>query len=266
MIKAPVGLAQVLVPVSCLFAVCAMANEVPHHVVSDLAPNGRLRAAINFGNPVLAQRDPATDAPRGVSVDLASELARRLGTPVEFVTFDAAGKVFEALKKGAWDVAFLAIDPLRATEIDFTAPYVVIEGTYLVPSNSSLQTIEDVDRDGVRIAVGQGSAYELYLTRQIKHARLVREPSSAAAIEAFLRDRLEAAAGVRQPLVEVAKAHPDLRVMSGRFMAIEQAMGTPRGRKIGADYLRTFIDAMKSSGFVTKALIASGQVDATVAP
>jgi polar amino acid transport system substrate-binding protein len=237
-----------------------------HDVIADLAPKGRLRAAINFGNPVLAQRDPGTGAPRGVSVSLAQELGRRLGIPVEFVTFEAAGKVFEALKTGAWDVAFLAIDPMRATEIAFTAPYVVIEGTYLVPAQSPLQTVEQVDRDGVRIAVGQGSAYELYLTRVIKHARLIREPSSTAAIKSFLENGLEAAAGVRQPLVELAKMRPDLRVMAGRFMAIEQAMGTPKGRKAGAAYLREFVDTMKSSGFVAKALLESGQADATVAP
>jgi polar amino acid transport system substrate-binding protein len=243
----------------------AMANDL-QPVIADLAPSGRLRAAINFGNPVLAQRDPATGAPRGVSADLAQELGRRLGVPLEFVPFDAAGKVFEAIKTGAWDVAFLAIDPMRATEIDFTAPYVVIEGTYLVPANSPLRTVDEVDREGVRIAVGQGSAYELYLTRVVKHATLIREPSSAAAIETFVKDQLEAAAGVRQPLVEVAKARPKLRVMSGRFMAIEQAMGTPKGRKVGAGYLREFVDMMKSSGFVVEALMRSGQLDATVAP
>jgi len=243
-----------------------MANELMQDVIADLAPTGRLRAAINFGNPVLAQRDPATGAPRGVSAGLSQELGRRLGVPVEFVTFEAAGKVFEALKARAWDVAFLAIDPMRATEIAFTAPYVVIEGTYLVRAQSPLQTVEEVDRDGVRIAVGQGSAYELYLTRVIKHARLIREPSSAAAINGFLENGLEAAAGVRQPLVEVAKTHPDLRVMTGRFMAIEQAMGTPKGRNAGVRYLREFVDTMKSSGFVARALLESGQADATVAP
>jgi polar amino acid transport system substrate-binding protein len=245
---------------------CAMANDLLPHVITDLAPNGRLRAAINFGNPVLAQRDPATGAPRGVTVELAQELGRRLGVAVDFVPFDAAGKVFDALKTGAWDVAFLAIDPIRAAEIDFTPPYVVIEGTYLVPANSPLRTVDEVDREGVRIAAGQASAYELYLTRALKHAKLIRAPSWAAAIETFLKDRLEALAGVRQALVEVAKAHANLRLMPGRFMAIEQAMGTPKGRKAGAEYLREFIGTMKSSGFVANALAQSGQTDATVAP
>ena len=243
-----------------------MADNVPRNVVTELAPSGTLRAAINFGNTVLAQRDPAGGAPRGVSGELARELARRLGVPVDYVTFDAAGKVFEAVKAGAWDIAFMAIDPVRSEGIAFTAPYVVIEGVYVVPGNSALRTNEDVDRDGVRIAVARGSAYDLYLTRAIKNAKLVREPSGPEALELFLKDRLEAAAGVKQPIVAFAKEHPDLRVIPGRFMAIEQAVGTPKGRDAGVRYLREFVEEMKASGFVAKALAASGQGDAAVAP
>ena len=155
----------------------AMAENVPRNVVTELAPSGKLRAAINFGNSVLAQKDPATGEPRGVSAELAREVAKRLAVPIEFITFDAAGKVFDALQKGAWDIAFLAIDPVRAAGIDFTAPYVVIEGAYVVPVDSPLKTVEDVDRDGVRVAVARASAYDLYLTRALKHAKLVRESS-----------------------------------------------------------------------------------------
>ena len=244
----------------------AMAENVPRNVVTELAPSGKLRAAINFGNIVLAQKDPATGEPRGVSAELARELAKRLAVPIEFVTFDAAGKVFDALKTGAWDIAFLAIDPTRAAEIAFTAPYVVIEGTYLVPADSPLRTIGDVDREGVRVAVGNKSAYDLYLTRTLKRAQIVRAPTSPAAIEVFVRDNLEAAAGVKQPLLQFAKTNPNVRVMDGRFMAIEQAMGTPKGREAGVRYLREFIEEMKASGFVAKALSASGQSDAAVAP
>jgi polar amino acid transport system substrate-binding protein len=242
------------------------AGAISPALAAELAPKGRLRAAINFGNSVLAQPDPAGGVPRGVSAELARELARRLGVSIDYVTFDAAGKVFEALKAALWDVAFLAVDPVRAAGIAFTAPYVVIEGTYVVPKDSSLQTIEDVDRDGVRIAVAQGSAYDLYLTRAIKHATLVRRPSGPEALEMFLHDRLEAAAGVRQPIVAFAQAHPGTRVVPGRFMAIEQAMGTVKGRDGGVAYLRTFIEEMKASGFVAQALAASGQGDASVAP
>ena len=244
----------------------AMADNVPRNVVTELAPSGKLRAAINFGNIVLAQKDPASGEPRGVSAELARELAKRLAVPIEFVTFDAAGKVFDALQKNAWDIAFLAIDPVRAAGIDFTAPYVVIEGAYVVPVDSPLKTVEDVDRDGVRVAVGRASAYDLFLTRALKHAKLVREPSGPEALALFRKDRLEAAAGVKQPLVEYAKANPDVRVMDGRFMEIQQAMGTAKGKLAGAAYLRAFIEEMKANGFVADALKRSGQHDAAVAP
>jgi len=264
MLKA--GCAAVLLLAGLWLSSCATVPTAPPGARSELAPTGKLRAAINFGNPVLAQKDPATGEPRGVSVDLARELGRRLGVPVELVTFDAAGKVFDALKKGAWDIAFLAIDPARAAEIAFTAPYVVIEATYVVPADSALRTIEDVDRDGVRVAVGNKSAYDLYLTRTLKHAQLVRVPTSLAALDVFLKDKLEAAAGVKQPLLQFAKTNPNVRVMDGRFMVIEQAMGTPKGREAGARYLREFIEEMKASGFVARGLERSGQGDATVAP
>ena len=235
-------------------------------VAKIVAPSGHLRAAINFGNPVLAQKDPQTGAPRGVSADLARELGRRLGVPVDFVTFDAAGKVFDALKTDAWDVAFLAIDPVRSNEITFTAPYVLIEGTYVVPDASPLRAIGDVDRAGVRVAVGRGSAYDLYLSRALQHAQLVRVTTSGDAMEAFLHDGLEAAAGVKQPIVAFAGAHPGLRVLPGRFMVIEQAVGIPKAHDAGASYVRAFVEEMKASGFVAKALAASGQADASVAP
>jgi polar amino acid transport system substrate-binding protein len=225
-----------------------------------------LRVAINYGNPVLAQKDPVTGEPRGVSADIARELARRLGLAHAFVTFDAAGKVFEALSRNAWDAAFLAIDPKRATEIDFTPPYVIIEGSYMVPVDSPLRVIGDVDREGVRIAVGSGSAYDLYLTRTIAHAQIVRAPTGNEAIAMFERDNLDVAAGVKSPLLRYASSRPHLRVMDGRFMAIEQAMGVPKGRATARAYLRSMIEELKASGFVAEALARSGQSDAKVAP
>jgi polar amino acid transport system substrate-binding protein len=247
-----------------LLAACAAADGVRPDVAQELAPTGRLRAAINLGNPVLAQKD--SGELRGISVDLARELGRRLGVPVELISYDAAGKVTDAVRTGAWDIAFVAIDPARAAEIAFTPPYVVIEGTYLVAADSPLRAIADVDREGVRVAVSSKSAYDLYLTRTLKHAQLVRAPSPRASIELFVKDRLEAAAGVKQPLVELARGNPQLRVIDGRFMLIEQAMGTPIGRPLGARYLREFIEEMKDSGFVARALERSGQRDAAVAP
>jgi polar amino acid transport system substrate-binding protein len=252
-----IGLIAVL-----FLAGCVTPDVVPNEVVRDLAPTGTLRAAINYGNPVLAQQAP----PRGVSVDLARELARRLGTPLELLSYDAAGKVTADATRGVWDIAFVARDPERAKDIDFTAAYVIIEGGYLVPANSPLQKVEDVDREGVRIAVGRGSAYDLYLSRSIKRATLVRAPTSPAAIPLFAQDGLEAAAGVKQPLVEYARTHPETRMLPGRFMVIEQALALPRGRPLAARYLHEFVDEMKASGFVAASLDKSGQKDAAVAP
>jgi polar amino acid transport system substrate-binding protein len=242
-------------------------STVPSDVVKDFAPTGTLRVAINLGNSVLAQKDAASGEPRGISVDLARELGRRLGLTPKLITFDAAGKVFEALKSGAWDVAFLAIEPARAAEIAFTAPYVIIEGNYMVPKESPLRTVADVDRDGVRIAVAKGSAYDLYLTRTLKHAQLVRSPTGNEAMAMFVADKLEAAAGVRQPIVEFASRHPNVRVIAGRFMAIEQAMGVPNGRDTAVRYLRDFVEEMKALGFVADALKRNNKPDdALVAP
>jgi polar amino acid transport system substrate-binding protein len=246
---------------------CVTPDVVPSDVVRDIAPTGKLRAAINFGNTVLVQRDAAGGEPRGVSPDLARELARRLGVPIDYRVYDAAGKVTADATRDAWDVAFVARDPDRAKDIEFTAPYVIIEGAYMVPASSPLQKIEDVDREGVRIAVSRGSAYDLFLSRGvIKRATLVRAPSPPASIEQFATEKLEAAAGVKSPLMEYARAHPEYRVLPGRFMMIEQAMALPRGRPLAARYLREFVDEMKASGFVAASLERSGQKDAAVAP
>jgi polar amino acid transport system substrate-binding protein len=242
------------------------ASIMPTDVVQDIAPTGKLRAAINVSNIVLAQRDPAGGDPHGVTVDLARELARRLGLPIELVIFPSAGRVTDALATGAWDVAFLANEPVRAAMIDFTAPYVLIEGTYMVPLHSPLETIADVDRSGVRIAVARGSAYDLYLSRTLKNATLVHYATASLAVPQFVADGLEAAAGVRQPLLLFAKTHPDVRVMDGRFQLIEEAMGIPRGRSVAMPYLRAFVEEMKATGFVAQALERSSQPDATVAP
>ena len=239
-----------------------MTNVSPD-VVKSLAPTGKLRVAINLGNMVLAQTDETTGAPKGITVDLARELGQRLGVPVDFTTFDGAGKAFEALKGGSIDIVFLAIEPVRAAEVAFTAPYVIIEGVYMVPKDSALKAVADVDRDGVRIGVNTGSAYDLFLTRTLKHAKLVRGESG---VDLFVEQKLEAVAGVKQPLVAYAKTNPDVRMLDGRFMEIRQAMGTPQGRDAGARYLHGFVEEMKASGFVADALKRSNQPDASVAP
>jgi polar amino acid transport system substrate-binding protein len=230
-------------------------------IVKSLAPSGKLRVALNHGNMVLVQG--GNDAPRGVTVDLARELAKRLNVPVEFNNFPGAGQAFEGFKKQQLDIVFLAIEPVRAAEIDFTAPYVIIEGVYMVPKDSALKTPADVDRDGVRIGVITNSAYDLFLTRSLKHAKLVR---SGDGVDTFVKEKLEAAAGVKQPLAVYAKAHPEVRLIEQRFMEIQQAMGTQKGRDVGARYLRAYVEEMKASGFVADALKRSNQPDASVAP
>lgn len=251
------------------FAVSPALAQSPE-AIADLAPTGKLRAAINFGNGVLAQKG-ADGAPRGVSVELAAELAKRLGVPVSYDLYEAAGKVFEGAKAGAFDVGFIAMEPVRAEQMTFTAPYLTIDGTYMVRKDSTLQFVGDVDRPGVTIAVGLGSAYDLYLTRTVKSATLKRAPTGggSAMIEMFLRDGLDVAAGVRQALEAYAVDHPDMRVMTGHFQEIRQAMGMPRvegkPRAAGSAYLAEFVEEMKASGFVAAALARSGQT-ATVAP
>ncbi len=233
---------------------------------SELAPTGTLRVGINYGNPVLATRDPASGELRGVAVDLARELGSRAGLSVEIIGFESAGKLFEAVKAGAWDVAFLAIDPGRAAEISFTAPYVEIEGTYLVPSGSPFSTIAEVDRNGVRVGVSAKSAYDLFLSRNIKHAELIRAPDPNAAFELIVGAKVDVVAGVRQHLAANAGKLPGSRVLDGRFMAIQQALGIPKGREAGARYLREFIEDMKASGMVARAIEKAGVRGVSVAP
>ena len=235
--------------------------SVSPDVMKDLAPTGKLRATINLGNIVLAQGTPA--APAGVTPELARELAKRLGVACELICFDAAGKAFNALKAGQADIVFLAIEPVRAAEIEFTAPYVIIEGVYAVPKDSKLNSPADVDQPGIRIGVNVNSAYDLFLTRSLKHATLIRSEEGAAD---FLKNKYEAAGGVKQALQRFIAKHPEVRLIEERFMEIRQAMGTAKGRTAGAAYLRGFIEEMKKSGFVADALKRSGQGEATVAP
>jgi polar amino acid transport system substrate-binding protein len=232
----------------------------------ELAPGGTLRAAINFGNPILARRNPATQQPEGVSVDLARELARRLALPVELVTYDAAGKVVEGIKSGAWDIGFFALDPVRAADVDFTPAYVVIEGAYLVRNESPLRQNAGVDQAGIRVVAARGSAYDLFLARELKHAKLVPAPTSQAVTDLMLAEKHDVAAGVRQQLEADAKRVPGLRLLPGRFMVINQAMAVPKGRPAGVRYLSEFVEAMKASGFVAEALRRHQIEGAAVAP
>jgi polar amino acid transport system substrate-binding protein len=235
-------------------------------LLSDLAPTGKLRVGINYGNPILAQKDAGSGELRGIAVDLGRELGKRVGLPVELVGFESAGKMFDAAKAGAWDVAFLAVDPGRAGDISFTAPYIEIEGTYLVPAGSSVREVAEVDRTGVRVGVSAKSAYDLFLSRSLQHAELVRGPTNNAGFDLILEGKVDVVAGIRQHLVANAQRLAGSRVLDGRFMSIQQALGTPKGRDIAARYLREFIEDVKASGLVAQAIERSGIRGVAVAP
>jgi polar amino acid transport system substrate-binding protein len=232
-----------------------------------LCPTGKLRASINLGNPILANRSSQSGEPVGVSIDLARALAARLGVDIELVVFDAAGKSVEAVRGEQADIGFFAIDPLRGEGIAFTAPYVLIEGSYLVAQASPLQSNEEVDRPGTRVTVGKGSAYDLFLSRELQHAEIVRAPTSPTVVDVFVAQHLEVAAGVKQQLQADMLRHPGHRLLPGRFMVIQQAMGTPKSRGPEADaYLARFVEDMKVSGFVAASLERHGIQGASVAP
>jgi polar amino acid transport system substrate-binding protein len=239
----------------------------PDTVRSAFAPQGKLRASINLGNPILANRHPQTGEPGGVSVDLARALAERLGVEIELVVFDTAGKSVEAVSDERADIGFFAIDPLRGASIAFTAPYVLIEGYYLVRDASPIRRNDEVDVPTNRVAVGLGSAYDLFLTRELKQATIVRAPSSPAVVQTFLDQQLEVAAGVKQQLEADAARSSGLRLLNERFMVIQQAMGVPKSRgDAAAAFLRAYVEDQKRSGFVAQALARHGINGASVAP
>jgi polar amino acid transport system substrate-binding protein len=235
-------------------------------VLAAFTPAGKLRAAINLGNPILAYQGGDGSA-RGVSVDLAGEFARLLGAELELVVVDAAGKSVEVVESEQADIGFFAIDPVRGANIAFTAPYVLIEGCYLVQQDSPIRGNDEVDDAAHRVVVGKGSAYDLFLTRTLRHAQILRSPTSPAVVDTFLEHAAEAAAGVRQQLEADARRLGGLRLLDGRFMVIQQAMGTPKSRgAAAADFLGRFVERMKASGFVAEALARHRIEGASVAP
>jgi polar amino acid transport system substrate-binding protein len=235
------------------------ASHGPADVVAGLAPAGRLRAAINLGNAVLAQRSAKTGIVSGVIVDMSNELARRLGTPIDFIYYDTGGKIAPSQPMDRWSVAFLGTEQSRAANLDVTEPYLTLDGTYLVRESSSYRGVADLDRDGVRIATALNSAYDLELSRMLKHAKLVRAPTSAAAIELFEHDGLEAAAGVRQALVDAQRRAKRLRVLPDAYTHIDQAMTIPRGHQAALKFLQAFVAELKTTGFIRDSLDRSGQ-------
>jgi len=231
-----------------------------------LAPTGKLRVGINYGNPVLVTRGAETGESRGVAIDLARELGRRTELPVEIVAFESAGKMFDAVTAGKWDVAFLAVDPGRTSEIDFTAPYIEIEGIYLIPAGAPFHKVADVDREGVRVGVSGKSAYDLFLSRSLKHAQIVRAQSPESAFDLILSGKVDVLAGVRQTLIASSSKLPGSCLFDDRFMAMGQALGIVKGRGEAVKYLREFVEAVKASGFVARAIENAGVHGVSIAP
>lgn len=237
----------------------AQAGSAPADVVAALAPNGRMRAAINLGNEVLAQRDAKTGMVNGVIVDITNELARRLGTPVDFIYYDTGGKIAPAQPADRWSITYLGTEQSRVAGFDVTEPYLTLDGTYLVRENSRFQHVADLDQDGARIATALNSAYDQELSHMLKHAKLVRAPTSLAAIELFEHDELEAAAGVRQALVSAQKSAKGFRVLPDAYTHIDQAVTIPKGHDSTLRYLQSLVAELKATNFIRNSLDRSGQ-------
>ena len=240
-------------------------TEVTAALRSEFAPTGKLRVGLNMSNFLLTRTDAASGQLRGVAHDLAQELGRRLGLAVELCPYPNPGALADAANKGVWDVGFLGAEPLRANEIDFTPAYVEIDSTYLVPPGSNLKTVEEVDRKGIRIIVPDKAAYELYLSRTIKNAELVKEPGGDNSFKRFVDEKFDALAGLRSRLVSDQAKLPGSRIIEGSFTAVQQAAGVPKGRTAAAKFLSAFIEDVKASGLVAKAIKDNNIVGLTIA-
>lgn len=248
-----------------LLASGAMADITPA-VRADLAPTGKLRAAINYGNFILATKDKATGESRGVAVDLVQELGKRLGVPLEIVPYDSVAIMGDAAPTGVWDIAFLGSDPAREKLMSFTAAYLEIEATYLVPGSSPLRTAAEVDREGVRVAAPARANYELFLSRNLKRAQLVSTQGADAGFELLATGKVEALAGLTQGLLGLQAKLPGSRLVEGRFMGVQQSIAVPNGKDAGLQYLRSVVEDAKASGLVARAIEKTGARGVSVAP
>lgn len=237
---------------------------MPPQVREQLTPSGVLRAGLNYANFLLIARTPS--GPRGIVPDLAGEIARRAGARLEFVGYEAPGRVADAASTNAWDIAFIGAEPARANEIAFSAAYLEIEATYLVPAGSPIRALEEVDRPGVRIATSARSAYDLYLSRTLRHATLERAEGLDASYQLFVSRKLDVLSGLRPRLMQEVEKLPGARVLEGRFTSVQQAIGTPRGRDAAAAYLRAFVEETKASGLIAELIARHGVRGVSVAP
>jgi polar amino acid transport system substrate-binding protein len=241
-------------------------TDITPAVRADLAPSGKVRAAINYGNFILATKDRATGESRGVAVDLVQELGRRLGVPVEIVAYDSVAVMGDAAPTGVWDIAFLGSDPQREKLMSFTAAYLEIEATYLVPGSSPLRTAAEVDRDGIRVAAPARANYELFLSRSLRRAQLVSTAGADAAFDLLATGKVEAVAGLTQALFDRLEKLPGSRIVEGRFMGVQQSIAVPRGRDAGLAFLRRVVEDAKASGLVARAIERTGARGVSVAP
>ena len=221
-------------------------------VRSELAPSGTLRAGINLANFLLVTGRTPDGDPEGVAPDMAAEIAKRLGVPIAYVPFATPSELADAAGDDVWDIGLIGAEPARAQTIEFTAAYTEIEATYLVPAGSALREVEDVDRDGVRIAIARGSAYDLFLSRSLERAELVRAGGLDGSFDLFVEQELDALAGLRPRLLSDVERLPGARILDGRFTAVQQAVGTPRPRERGAAFLAEFVEDAKASGLVQR--------------
>jgi len=243
-----------------------MTSQISPDTQRDLAPTGKLRVGLNYGNFLLVLRDAPDGTPRGIAPDLARELAKRLEVPVEFVKFDAAGKLADGVKTMLWDVAFLGSEPQRAAEIAFSPAYLEIPVTFLVPAGSPIKSLAEVDRKGVRIAVADKSAYHLFMMRELKNAELVSAEGIDGSYKLFLDSKLEALAGLKPRLLTDQEKNPGSRVLDGQLTAVQQSIGTPKSRETAARYLKEFAEDVKKSGFVAEAIERHKVPGVSVAP
>jgi len=245
---------------------CMAMSDITPAIRADLAPTGKLRAAINYGNFILATKDRATGESRGAAVDLANEIGRRLGVSVEIVAYDSVAVMGDAAPSGVWDIAFLGSDPQREALMSFTAAYLEIEATYLVPGPSQLRTAAEVDHDGVRVAAPARANYELFLRRNLARAQLVSAQGGDAAFELLATGKVDALAGLTQGLLGLAPKLPGSRLVEGRFMGVQQSIAVPKGKDAGLAFLRRVVEEAKASGLVARAIEKTGARGVSVAP
>jgi len=241
-------------------------SDISPAVRADLAPTGKLRAGINYGNFILAQKDKATSESRGIAIDLIHDLGRRLGVPIEIVAYDSVAALGDAAPTGAWDIAFLGSDPVREKIMGCTPAYLELEATYLVKGDSPLRKAPDADRAGVRVTAAARANYELWLQRNLKNAKLESVKDNDTAFENLRSGKADAYAGLAQGLVNYSAKLPGSRLLEGRFMAVQQSIAVPRGKDAGLAFLRAVVEDAKSSGLVARAIEKTGARGVAVAP